>query len=133
MVIQVALRVVSNESLVSNAVAMGNLEINQFAPIISFSFFESFELLINATKLFTDKVVLGIEANSNKNSENIVKSRSIAALFLPYLGYEKIEKIVEEATEKNRGIIDIILERKLLDKEKVEEIMKASSMYKLGF
>jgi aspartate ammonia-lyase len=48
----------------------------------------------------------------------------------PVLGYEASTKLAKEALDSNRGVYELVLEKKLLTKEQLEDLLKPENMVK---
>jgi aspartate ammonia-lyase len=48
----------------------------------------------------------------------------------PVIGYEKSTQLAKEALEKNKGVYELVLEKKLLSKEELDELLKPENMIK---
>ncbi|HSW56372.1 MAG TPA: hypothetical protein VLH59_14895, partial [Ignavibacteriaceae bacterium] len=48
----------------------------------------------------------------------------------PVLGYETSTKLAKEALETNRGVYELVLEKKLLSKSELDDILKPENMIK---
>ena len=46
----------------------------------------------------------------------------------PVLGYETCTKLAKEALERNIGVYDLVIEKKLLTIEKLNELLKPENM-----
>ncbi len=130
---QVALKVIGNDAVLTNASALGNLELNQFMPLIAYTILESLEILHNVIPLFQNKCVIGITANPELCKQKLLQSRTIATIFVPILGYAKVEELIKESIKNKLNIKDIILREKLLTESQVDELLSPKRMYKLGF
>ena len=130
---QVAIRVMANDMIISTVSSLGQLELNQFMPLLNHAILESLELLINATKMFYSKCIWGIGANAKKCGETVKKSYTLATVLVPYLGYKKVEEIIKNAKENNTSAYNQILTEKIISKEKLDYILSPNRMYKLGF
>jgi aspartate ammonia-lyase len=96
MVIQTALRVIADDSAVTNAVAHGELELNAFMPLIADSLLEMLEILINSVRLFREKCVALITVNGEVCERLLAGSNAIAFGYVEKLGYEKVAAMVRE-------------------------------------
>ena len=77
-----------------------------------------------------DKCVNGIQANL-KHCEKLVKeSTTLVTAFNPYIGYKASTKLSDECFETDKGIYDLILEKKILNKEQVDLILKPENLIK---
>ena len=60
----------------------------------------------------------GITANKDRCTENLLRSKAIAATLIPVFGYDKISSIVKLSDEKNENFIrSLKRELKLTDEE----------------
>lgn len=130
---QVALKVMSDDYLLTLACSMGQLELNHLTPLITHSITEMLEILINITILFKEKCIDGITANKEKCSEYFYNSKSIATILVPVLGYKKVEELVNESTKLNKNLYQYLLESEILPKETLNKLLSPQNLYKLGF
>ena len=126
---QVAFTVIGNDTTVSLACLHGQLEINHFEPVIAARLLESIELLARSTLIFADSCIAGIEANLDRSMSNLTKSSALATVFVPKLGYAEVSKLVQAAHAEQRPFIDLALERGLMTREEVLEVIRASTDY----
>ncbi|MGD9638509.1 MAG: aspartate ammonia-lyase [Alphaproteobacteria bacterium] len=133
MVSQIALKIMANDSLIAQAASLGNMQINQFMPLIAQALLESLELLNNASLIFAEKCIKGITANGEKCLTNFEKSFTLATVLVPILGYNKVSEIVKAAKLNQCTIKEQLLQEKLLSATEIDELMSAQNMYKLGF
>lgn len=132
MVAQVGLKVLGNDSIISHATALGQLELNQNMPLIAFVLLESLELLINANKIFTKKCIEGIEADIEKLKAHINSSTATLTALLPKFGYEKLSKIAEELRNSKISIKDYFLQNNLLNEEEFDFLVSSEHVLSLG-
>ena len=64
MMMQVSAQVIGNDSTISFSAANGNFELNTMLPVMAHNILESIAILTSATKVFTDKLIVGLEANT---------------------------------------------------------------------
>jgi aspartate ammonia-lyase len=96
MVIQTALRVIADDTAVTNAVAHGELELNAIMPLIADSLLEMLELMINSVRLFREKCVALIVINEEMCERLLAGSNAAALDYVEKLGYEKVAARVRE-------------------------------------
>lgn len=125
---QVCLQVVGNCSTVEEASRSGELELNFYAPLISFNLTWSLDLLTKTVKMFRKKCVSGIEVNEERVNELFEKSVCQATALCPKLGYEKVAELVKKAVKEDKGIKETVLEEDLLSEEEVEELFKSKNL-----
>jgi len=56
------------------------------------------------------------------------RSVGIVTALNPVLGYEKTTELAKEALETNKGILELIREKKLLTEAQIKELMDPANM-----
>jgi len=127
---QVAFKVIGNDLTVTIAAEAGQLQLNVFEPIVVESLFESIEMLKNGMMTLKQKCVDGITANEDRCRLLVENSIGLVTALNPVLGYEKSTRLAKEALETNRGVYELVLEKKLMSKEELDELLKPENMIK---
>jgi aspartate ammonia-lyase len=125
---QIAFKVIGNDLTVTLAAEAGQLELNVMEPVIVQSIFESIEMLINGMKTFKYRCIDGITANEKRCRELVLNSIGIVTALNPALGYETCSMLAKEALQNDRSVYDLVLEKKLLSKQELEELLKPENM-----
>jgi aspartate ammonia-lyase len=127
---QIAFKVIGNDLTVTLAAEAGQLELNVFEPVIVQSLFESIEMLKNGMVTLKYKCVDGITANVDRCKSLVENSIGLVTALNPHLGYETSTMLAKEALEQNKGVYELVLEKNLMSKEKLDEILKPENMIK---
>jgi aspartate ammonia-lyase len=127
---QIAFKVIGNDLVVTLAAEGGQLELNVFEPVIVQSLFESIEMLKNGMMTLKVRCIDGITANEDRCRELVEKSIGIVTALNPALGYETCTKLAKEALDTNRGVYELVLEKKLLSKAELDDFLKPENMIK---
>jgi aspartate ammonia-lyase len=127
---QIAFKVIGNDLSVTLAVEAGQLELNVMEPLIVQSLFESIEMLQSGMETLAYRCVKGIKANVERCRSMVENSIGLVTALNPLLGYETSTMLAKEALEKNRGVYELVLEKKLLSREELDEILKPENMIK---
>jgi aspartate ammonia-lyase len=127
---QIAFKVIGNDLTVSLAAEAGQLELNVMEPVIVQSLFQSIEMLKNGLAVLTDKCIKGITANEEICKTMVMNSIGLVTALNPILGYEVSSQLAKEALETNKGVYDLVLEKKLLTKSKLNKILSPENMVK---
>ena len=106
-VTQVAAQVVGNDAAITVGGMQGHFELNVFVPLIARNLLDSIKLLAAASRLLSEKCVDGIEANREQNERYAELTLSAAAALNPYIGYDKVGEIVEEAAASGRSLREV--------------------------
>ena len=106
-VTQVAAQVVGNDAAITVGGMQGHFELNVFVPLIARNLLDSIKLLAAASRLLSERCVDGIEANREQNERYAELTLSAAAALNPYIGYDKVGEIVEEAAASGRSLREV--------------------------
>ncbi|MEW6403989.1 MAG: aspartate ammonia-lyase [Chloroflexota bacterium] len=105
------MHVVGLDTTAAIASQAGQLELNVMMPVIAYALFEMMHITIGAVHAFTDKAVLGLEANREKAESWLEKNAIIATALNPLIGYAQGAELVKEAVRRNIAIRVVALER----------------------
>ncbi len=114
---QVAFEIIGADVTISLAAEAGQLQLNAFEPIIAASLFRSINHLRIAANTLADACIDGITANEQTLQDHVARSIGIVTALSPYLGYHVSGEIAAEALRTGRAVVDLVLDRELLDPE----------------
>ncbi len=121
---QVAFEVIGNDITITMAAEAGQLQLNAFEPIIFYSMSRSISHLTHACATLEVNCIRGITANRDVLRRIVEQSIGIVTALNPYIGYENATAIAIEAHQTGRGVYEIVLEKGLLPREKLDEILQ---------
>lgn len=125
---QIAYQVIGGDVTITMASENGQLELNVMEPVIAYNLFQSLDMLGRACTTLAEKCINGITANREHCRKMVENSIGILTALNPSIGYENSSSIAKEALEYNRSVYDLILEKDLLPKEKLDEILLADNL-----
>ncbi|MBT8405072.1 MAG: class II fumarate hydratase [Gemmatimonadetes bacterium] len=128
----VAARVMGNHTTITVGGQRGNFELNVMMPVMAQALLESIQLLAGAAQAFTDRCVVGIEANEERCRELLERNPSIATALNPYIGYDRAAKVAKQAAREGRSVRAVVDEQELLPADQVEEALDVRSMTEPG-
>lgn len=131
-VAQVAIKVMGNDQIITQACSAGNLELNQFLPLIAHSLLESLTILKNSCKVFREKCISGITANEAVCKRNVENSTATITALIPSIGYNKASAIIKYAEEQGITIKDAVLQKGYVSVREFEELITPEAVCKLG-
>jgi aspartate ammonia-lyase len=129
--IQVGMKVIANDAIITDAAARGTLQINEFLPLLAHALLESLDLLININGLLTEHV-RGIETNKEKCEEYFDASPMIITALLPVTGYEKATQFITEFSSRGEKNMRRFLEEKL-GKALIDKVLSPYQLTALGY
>jgi aspartate ammonia-lyase len=132
MVNQVCYQVIGCDATIAAACEAGQLELNVMMPVIAWNALHETTILRAAMKVFRERSVEGIVADVERCRELLDRSTALATALSPRLGYALTAEIAKESVETGRPIREIVLERKLLEADRLDEILSAEAMTRPG-
>lgn len=128
----VSARVMGNHTTITVAGSRGNFELNVMMPVLAQALLESIMLLANIARAFTDRCVVGIEANEERATELLEKNPSIATALNPYIGYDAASVVAKESAKRGMSVRDVVREKGLLPDDKIDEALDVRAMTEPG-
>jgi len=114
------------------AAEAGQLQLNAFEPIIAHSLFKSLMHLRNGCDTLRERCVTGITANRERMAQAVRESIGLVTALNPYIGYSAASEVAREALATGRTVYDLVLEKKLLSKEQLDEILRPEVLTRPG-
>jgi fumarate hydratase class II len=123
-VMQVACRVFGNDTVVTTA-ALGGIgslfELNVAMPVMIDAFMESAKLLANASNVFVDKLLAGLEVTEERCGALIDQSLMMVTSLAPKIGYEQAAAMAKEAFKSGKTIRELCREKKILPEAELDD------------
>ncbi|HEV2000781.1 MAG TPA: aspartate ammonia-lyase [Xanthobacteraceae bacterium] len=127
---QIAFEVIGNDVTVSFAAEGGQLQLNAFEPIIAHSLFESLAHLARGIDTLTERCIKGITANREHLKALVEHSVGTVTALNLLIGYENATVVAQEALASGRDVYDVALEKGLLSKETLDELLRPETQTK---
>jgi fumarate hydratase class II len=128
MLIQVCAQVIGNDAAVTMGCRDGHYELNVMMPMMAHNLLESVRLLANASRVFADRCVAGIEANEERCAELIEGSLAMCTSLAPIIGYDKAAAIAKEAFATGKTVREVAKEQKVLSDAELDKALEPMSM-----
>ncbi|KOS55330.1 class II fumarate hydratase [Rhodococcus rhodochrous] len=113
-VTQVAAQVVGNDAAVAWGGAAGAFELNVYIPMMARNLLESLRLLANVSRLFAERCVDGLVANTEHLRTLAESSPSIVTPLNSAIGYEEAAAVAKEALREKKTIRQAVIDRGLI-------------------
>jgi aspartate ammonia-lyase len=130
-VISAAIKAKADIAIVNETASLGTLQINEFLPLLAQALLEAIRIL-SASDAMLSRHVDGIIADKDACRVHVEQSPTIITAFLPEIGYEAAQKLVEEFAQCKGVTFRAFIEQKL-GKKLVDEILSAERIMALGF
>ena len=128
----VAAQVIGNDAAIAVCGSLGQLELNIMMPVIAYDLLQSIEIIANGSKVLSEKCVSGITADKERCYSYADRSLMIVTSITPHVGYDNAAKVAKKAMAENKSIREVILEEKILPKEKLDQVLDLKKMTKGG-
>ncbi|WP_337172759.1 aspartate ammonia-lyase [Gemmatimonas aurantiaca] len=125
---QVCFDVIGGDVTVTMAAEAGQLQLNAFEPVIAYRLLRGIDMLRNACAVLRERCVTGITANADRMRHFVEHSIGIVTALVPVIGYEAATDVARTALSSGRGVFDIVLERELLTRAQLDEILNPAAM-----
>ncbi|MCZ4338376.1 class II fumarate hydratase [Shewanella colwelliana] len=103
----VAAQVMGNDTVITIAGQSGNFELNVMQPVIACNLLHSIEILSNVSRLLADNAIASFTVNQTKLAESLSHNPILVTALTPRVGYALAAKIVKQADDQGRSIIDV--------------------------
>jgi len=131
-VLQVAAHVIGCDATIALCGQAGNFELNVMMPIMTLRLLEAITFSANVARAFTEKCVVGIEANKERSEEMIEKSLAMVTALAPVIGYDAAAKIAKESFTTGKTVREVARAHKVLPEDKLQKILDPWRMTEPG-
>ncbi len=125
---QVCFDIIGGDVTVTMAAEAGQLQLNVFEPVIAFRLLQGLRSLKRACVILRERCVEGITANPDRMRWFVENSIGIVTALVPVIGYEPATEIARTALQSGRGVFELVLERGLLTREQLDDILNPQAM-----
>lgn len=125
---QVCFDVIGGDVTITMAAEAGQLQLNAFEPVIAYRLLRSIDMLRAACLVLRERCVTGITANVDRMRTFVEQSIGIVTALVPVLGYEVATEVAKEALDTGRGVFDVVLDRGVLTRAQLDEILNPAAM-----
>src|SRR6266849_6464471 len=132
MVNMVCYQAIGNDVTIATAAEAGQLELNVMMPVIAHNLLVTMQLLTNASRVFADLCVAGIEADRAMCEHWLERSPALVTALAPKIGYAEAAKLAKEAVAKNVTVRQLVIEKGILKGKELEEVLDLRAMTELG-
>jgi aspartate ammonia-lyase len=127
---QVCFDVIGGDMTVTMAAEAGQLQLNVFEPVIAYRLLRGMSMLRNACEVLRTRCVTGVTANPERMRQFVEHSIGIVTALVPVIGYEAATDIARVALQSGRGVFELVLERGLMTREELDQLLNPEAMTK---
>jgi fumarate hydratase class II len=134
MVLQVSAQVIGNDATIAFAGSgLGStFELNVMMPVMAQALLDSITLLANASRVFADRCVSGIEADAAQCAYWLERSPALVTALAPRIGYAEAAKLAKEALSTNLTVRQLVMDKGLLTPQELDAVLDLRAMTEPG-
>ncbi|HEU4570147.1 MAG TPA: aspartate ammonia-lyase [Gemmatimonadales bacterium] len=132
MVNQVCYQAIGLDTTVAMAAKAGELELNVMMPVITHNVVLMCTILTNASRVFAERCVEGIEADAAMCAHWLERSPALVTALAPKIGYAESAKLAKEAIATGLTVKELVVKKGLLQGKELEEVLDLRAMTELG-
>src|SRR5215218_2529930 len=125
---EVCFKAIGNDATVTIASQDGLLQLNAYEPVVAIAIMESQGLFFKTMPLFRKQCIEGITVNEDVLKHYMERTVGIVTELNPVLGYDKTTELAKEALKTNKGVLELVREKKLLTEAQIKDLMDPAKM-----
>ena len=110
----------------------GVFELNLMMPLLAYNTLTAVEILANATRVFTERCIAGLEVDEQVCRASVERNLALATALAPVLGYERAAEIAKEARASNRTVREVALAWQVLPSTELDALLDPLRMTEPG-
>ncbi|MEI4234001.1 class II fumarate hydratase [Roseovarius sp. D22-M7] len=125
---QVAAHVMGNDAAIKFAGSQGHFELNVYNPMMAYNLLQSIQLLGDATASFTERMLMGIEANAPRIEKLMRESLMLVTALAPTIGYDNATKVAKTAHKNGTTLREEAIALGFVDAETFDRVVRPEDM-----
>ncbi len=132
MVNQVCFQALGFDTTVALASEAGQRELNVMMPVITHNMVFTLIILANASRVFAERCIDGIEADEAQCAYWLERSPALVTALAPKIGYAESARHAKEAVQRGLTVKELVVEKGLLEGRELEEVLDLRAMTEIG-
>ena len=125
---QVAAHVMGNDAAIKFAGSQGHFELNVYNPMMAYNLLQSIQLLGDATASFTERMLMGIQANKPRIEKLMRESLMLVTALAPTIGYDNATKVAKTAHRNGTTLREEAINLGFVDAETFDRVVRPEDM-----
>ena len=126
----VCAQVVGNNTAMTMAGSQGHFELNVYKPVMAYNMMQSIQIMSDACNAFTDKCVVGIEANEERIADLLSRSLMLVTALAPKIGYDNATKVAKTAHKNGTTLREEAVKLGFVTEVEFDKIVRPEHMIK---
>lgn len=132
MINMVCFQVIGCDEVCSLAAHSGQLDLNVFWPSFGFNLTFEMTILANGVSAFTERCVVGIEADEERCKALMEQSLMLVTALTDYIGYERAAGIAKRAHAERKTLRQVALEEGVMSETELDKVLDPMPMTEPG-
>ena len=125
---QVCAHVLGNDAAVGFAGSQGHFELNVYKPMMAYNVLQSMQLLGDACSAFTDNLVVGLKADSERIERLMRESLMLVTALAPEIGYDNATTVAKTAHKNGTTLKEEAVKLGFVTEERFEDVVRPENM-----
>ncbi|WP_300531474.1 class II fumarate hydratase [uncultured Mameliella sp.] len=125
---QVAAHVMGNDAAIKFAGSQGHFELNVYNPMMSYNLLQSIQLLGDAADSFTERMLMGIQANEPRIDKLMKESLMLVTALAPTIGYDNATKVAKTAHKNGTTLKEEAVALGFVDEATFDAVVRPEQM-----
>ncbi len=126
----VCTQIMGNNTAISMAGSQGHFELNVYKPMMAYNMLQSIQLMSDSAHAFTDKCVIGIEANEDRIDELLQRSLMLVTALAPTIGYDNATKVAKTAHKNGTTLREEAVRLGFVTEKEFDKVVRPELMIK---
>lgn len=124
----VCAHVMGNDAAVGFAGSQGHFELNVYNPMMSYNVLQSMQLLGDSAGSFTDNMVVGTQANTDRIDKLMKESLMLVTALAPTIGYDNATRVARTAHRNGTTLREEAIALGLVDADTFDRVVRPEDM-----
>ncbi|NBD29616.1 MAG: class II fumarate hydratase [Alphaproteobacteria bacterium] len=125
---QVCAHVLGNDAAIGFAGSQGHFELNVYNPMMAYNLLQSMQLLGDAADSFTERMLMGIQANEERIEKLMTESLMLVTALAPTIGYDNATTVAKTAHKNGTTLREEAVKLGFVDEETFDRVVRPEDM-----
>ena len=125
---QLCAQVIGNHTAATIGASQGHFELNVYKPLIIHNVLRSMHLLADGCRNFTERCLIGIEANTQRIDDLMNQSLMLVTALNTHIGYDKAAQIAKKAYKDKTTLKQAALQLGFLTEKQFDQWVRPQAM-----
>jgi fumarate hydratase class II len=125
---QVCAHILGNDAAIAFAGSQGHFELNVYNPMMAYNLLQSMTLLGDAADSFTERMLMGTQANAARIDKLMKESLMLVTALAPTIGYDNATKVAKTAHRNGTTLREEAVKLGFVDEETFDKVVRPEDM-----